>query len=193
MRTAVRSFAFLAALPLLGAGSCPRMGEPPAVAMQGLALPSLQLALQLPVDEQGAWTLVDGGGEALGAIGRTTAAGRHATAAAFVGAPSCLEAVPAARARATQGGGALIAVERPAWLPSTWTATALEGTAGEDAVWVACLDTPTGPLGATSTASGDLNKLGVYVKTALERIEVAVRANATAAPTPAPPTPVPPG
>jgi hypothetical protein len=168
------------------------MGEPPAAAMQGLAFPALNLALQLPVDDQGPWALVDGGGEVLGAIGRTTAAGRHATSVAFVGAPSCLEAVPAARARAGEHGGALIAVERPAWLPSTWTATALEGKDGEDAIWVACLDTPKGPLGATSTASGDLGKLGAHVKTALERIEVAVRAAPPDAVPTTTTTPVPP-
>lgn len=170
MRARLRSLAFAAVVPFIGAGSCPRLGEPPA--MQGLALPSLNIALQLPVDDQGPWSLVEGGGEALGAIGRTTAAGRHATSASFVGSPSCLEAVPAARARATQAGGVLVAVERPAWLPATWTATALEGSDGENAIWVACLDTPKGPLGATSTASGDLGKLGAHVKTALERIEV---------------------
>ena len=192
MRVPLRSLAFLAVLPLLGAGSCPRMGEPTPGPMQGLALPSLDLALQLPVDDQGTWSLVEGGGDPLGAIGRTTPAGRHATSVAYVAASSCLEAVPAARARAVQAGGALIAVERPAWLPSTWTATALEGKNGEDVIWVACLDTPSGPLGATSTASGDLAKLGAHVKTALERIEVAVRAKPTE-PKPVDPMPVRPG
>ena len=163
----------VAVLPLLGAGSCPRMEAP--AAMQGLAFPSLNLALQLPVDDQGPWSLVDGGGEALGAIGRTTAHGSHATSAAFVAAPSCLEAVPAARAKATQAGGALIAVERPAWLPSTWSATALEGKDDKDAIWVACLDTAKGPLGATSTASGDLSKLGAHVKAAIVSIEAGLR------------------
>jgi hypothetical protein len=168
-----------------------------------LAPSTIDFAIDLPDDGAGAWSLVEGGGKDDGAFGRTTAQGVHATSLTrMTSSSSCDAALAAAKQNATTQGKTLNAIDRPQWLPSRYWPIGLEAFDGDPsgatpgtAVWLACLDTKGGPVGALTTvrAVGDVpfTASAASVKSSLDAVADAALA-AALAPSPSPtPTPVP--
>lgn len=146
-----------------------------------LTVPGFDFPLDLPDDGAGTWALVEGGGRADGAFGRTTSAGTHATTLTQLGAASCDAALAGAKQSASGQGKTLNALDRPQWLPSRYWPIGLEAFEGDPsgatpgtAVWLACLDTKRGPLGALTTvtvaAGGAHTAAAPHVKAALDRV-----------------------
>jgi hypothetical protein len=167
-----------------------------------LAPSTIDFAIELPDDGAGAWALVEGGGKDDGAFGRTTAQGVQATSLTRLTASSCDAALAAAKQNATGQGKTLNAIDRPQWLPSRYWPIGLEAFDGDPsgatpgtAVWLACLDTKGGPVGALTTvrAVGDVpfTASAASVKSSLDAVADAALAAALA--TPVAPTPLPPG
>jgi hypothetical protein len=164
-----------------------------------LTVPGFDYAIDLPDDGAGTWALVEGGGKADGAFGRTTSAGTHATTLTQLSASSCDAALAGAKQSASGQGKTLNALDRPQWLPSRYWPIGLEAFDGDPsgatpgtAVWLACLDTKRGPLGAlttvTAAAGGAHTAAAPHVKTALDRVaDAALAAAMTTSPPPPPP------
>jgi hypothetical protein len=171
-----------------------------------LTVPGFDYAIDLPDDGAGTWALVEGGGKSDGAFGRTTTAGTHATTLTQLTASSCDSALAGAKQSASAAGKTLNALDRPQWLPSRYWPIGLEAFDGDSsgatpgtAVWLACLDTKRGPLGAlttvTAAAGGAHAASAPNVKAALDRVADAALAAAmkpvdvNEAPPPQPPPP----
>lgn len=190
MRTP-RTLSLSLALLVAPLAACPPSGSSnddasASGARVALTVAGIDFPIELPADPAlGAWGLVDGNGKEGGAVARTTPQGAHATAITFIeGASSCDVAFATARKRAEEQGRPLAAQDRPAWLPSRYWPIGLEGADDASAVWIACLDTKRGPLGATTVVTpkdGDAKALAPHAKTALDAIADAALAAATKA------------
>lgn len=171
-----------------------------------LTIPGVDLTLTLPDDGAGTWVVVDT--RADGSFGRTTKDGTHTTSLKRLTSSSCDTALASAKQGATSQGKQMDAADRPAWLPPRYwpvamTAMDTDGTGAETAVWLACLDTKNGPLGAVTTVTAALGAKHeashADVKLALDRAAdaalAAAQASSTSSPSTAPatPTPLPPG